>query len=608
MEILIKQTWLLLFIPLGLALFKSIWQGLLVYGIYKSICFLFPKTRSEYLYMIGLGSLGLTLGLFILGVYSEYSHFIRSPIELSIFSPEFSHFWSSSPLFPSAQPLELAPIKESFQEIKTLAKPTILYDIWVNPISISQTGNPFWLNLYTIIPIQLGFSLGGFIYLICMGYMILRWGKGVKRLNAYRQKKDRFPLDDQLKNLIGIIKTKMGISREVECWLSNQVNSPITFGLIKPIILFPLAVCSQLSISQMEGILIHELAHIKRNDFLINIFQCVAETLLFFNPAGRLLNQEIRNERENCCDDQVSRYYSGNLMTYARTLLSVKELSAQGLFKGIPTSSSLSLSAIGIKNQFYLRIDRIILGDHSSSLERNPRMVMSLFSLIIGASLIGLLSSSKFIKKNSPFELSSATFSKKTSLSGGKTSILYDQTQNEGGSKDPLKMNQDLTHGVPSKNPASQKELAFNLSPFHFDTLAYQRLVQQQLKDTLKLPLTLDSKIKDSLNRISALFQLPNLPDIPKLSNRRKGHQDSLNFGKEYPPYDFDAKIWRKQMDRAKVEMDVAKKQIQDAICLSLKRKDQNDFILNSDIEDTQKELEENKIALEASNQALILL
>ncbi len=125
------------------------------------------------------------------------------------------------------------------------------------------------------------------------------------------------------------------------------------------------------------------------------------------------------------------------------------------------------------------------------------------------------------------------------------------------------------------------------------------------------------SKIKDSLNRISTLFKLPNLPDIPKLPilpkirtlpNRQSGHQDSRNFGKEYPPYDFDAKIWRKQMDRAKVEMDVAKKQIQDAICLSLKRKDQNDFTLNSDIEDTQKELDENKIALEASNQALILL
>ncbi|HEY9259181.1 M56 family metallopeptidase, partial [Chitinophaga sp.] len=83
------------------------------------------------------------------------------------------------------------------------------------------------------------------------------------------------------------------------------VKVPAAIGTLKPVILVPLGMLTKLSADQVEAILLHELAHIRRNDYFVNLLQSFAETLFFFNPAVLWLSSLIRAERENCCDDMV---------------------------------------------------------------------------------------------------------------------------------------------------------------------------------------------------------------------------------------------------------------------------------------------------------------
>jgi bla regulator protein BlaR1 len=85
---------------------------------------------------------------------------------------------------------------------------------------------------------------------------------------------------ERLENL----KVKLRISKSVRLHVSEKLLVPFTAGFLKPIILFPLASINQLSVEQVEAILLHELAHIKRHDYLLNILQRVMEIVLFFNP------------------------------------------------------------------------------------------------------------------------------------------------------------------------------------------------------------------------------------------------------------------------------------------------------------------------------------
>ena len=79
----------------------------------------------------------------------------------------------------------------------------------------------------------------------------------------------------------------LGINRRVQVWTSSLVDIPSVTGFIKPVILLPAALISQLSVKQVEAILLHELAHIKRNDYIINLLQSFVELVFFFNPFSK---------------------------------------------------------------------------------------------------------------------------------------------------------------------------------------------------------------------------------------------------------------------------------------------------------------------------------
>jgi hypothetical protein len=100
---------------------------------------------------------------------------------------------------------------------------------------------------------------------------------------------------------------------------SEIVDAPAVVGWFRPVVLLPLSAMAGLSVEQFEAIVAHELAHIRRYDALVNLFQIAAETVLFYHPAVWWVNRVIRTERENCCDD-IAVAVCGNASEYARAL------------------------------------------------------------------------------------------------------------------------------------------------------------------------------------------------------------------------------------------------------------------------------------------------
>jgi beta-lactamase regulating signal transducer with metallopeptidase domain len=169
---------------------------------------------------------------------------------------------------------------------------------------------------------------------------------------------------------------RMGIKKKVQIWLSTLVDTPVTLGFWKPVILLPVAAINHLSIKQAEAIILHELNHIRRNDYLVNLLIACVDVVLFFNPFARLLTGIIRKERENCCDDLVLQF-EYEPQSYARALLTLEQ--------NRKASTMLTLAATG-KDKFFLlnRVKRI-LGKEPVGNPINAKLIAYLLSsLLIG--------------------------------------------------------------------------------------------------------------------------------------------------------------------------------------------------------------------------------
>ena len=115
----------------------------------------------------------------------------------------------------------------------------------------------------------------------------------------------------------------LGLSRRVHIVDTSNVDTPTVIGWMTPVILLPVAALAGLSASQVEAILAHELAHIRRHDFLVNLLQTLAETMLFYHPAVWWLSARIRVEREHCCDE-VALSVCGDALSYAEALVELE--------------------------------------------------------------------------------------------------------------------------------------------------------------------------------------------------------------------------------------------------------------------------------------------
>jgi beta-lactamase regulating signal transducer with metallopeptidase domain len=151
------------------------------------------------------------------------------------------------------------------------------------------------------------------------------------------------------------------IDAKVRVSFSRLIDVPCVVGYLKPLILLPVTLTTLLSAEEVESILLHELSHIKNNDYVLNLIQQMVSVLLFFNPFAQLIGRLVSTERENRCDDWVVSK-TGKPLIYASALVKLEETRFEEL--------RLALAASGKKHFLRTRIERI-LNNHQSA--RNVR-------------------------------------------------------------------------------------------------------------------------------------------------------------------------------------------------------------------------------------------
>ncbi len=121
------------------------------------------------------------------------------------------------------------------------------------------------------------------------------------------------------------IAARLRITQTVSVLRSTMAKTPLVVGCLRPVLLIPVVMAAQLPLAELEAILAHELAHVRRHDFLVNLWQTLLETVFFYHPAVWSLSHRLRAEREHCCDD-VALSVIGDPVCYGRALLHVEEL------------------------------------------------------------------------------------------------------------------------------------------------------------------------------------------------------------------------------------------------------------------------------------------
>ncbi|MGZ3880805.1 MAG: M56 family metallopeptidase [Flavisolibacter sp.] len=176
------------------------------------------------------------------------------------------------------------------------------------------------------------------------------------------------------------ISAHLDITKKVFVYISELVTSPVTVGYLKPIILLPVAALSNLSTQQVEAILLHELSHIRRYDYLVNFLVSIISTFLYFNPFVKQFVRAIEEERENCCDQLVLQF-GYDKVGYASALLTLEKLSA--------SRHALALAATG-KNYLINRIEKIVGMEPKKGFKRNQfaGLLAALFCIVAFNSIL----------------------------------------------------------------------------------------------------------------------------------------------------------------------------------------------------------------------------
>lgn len=209
------------------------------------------------------------------------------------------------------------------------------------------------------------------VWLTGIALLSLRMAGGLWTIQRWRRR-GRELTDQRIHNLVCQLLRKMNFNWTICCLESLDVSVPTVIGFCRPVLLVPVGIISGLTITELESILAHELAHIRRRDWLVNLFQTAAETMLFYHPAVWWMSKVIRSERENCCDD-VAIAVCGDRLSLAKGLATLEE-SREGLL-------NLGLSATG--GSLASRIRRILLQQDTNPSAKWSALLMGLATIVL---------------------------------------------------------------------------------------------------------------------------------------------------------------------------------------------------------------------------------
>lgn len=180
------------------------------------------------------------------------------------------------------------------------------------------------------------------------------------------------PAPDRLQSVVNRLAHRLSIATPIQLLISSRTTTPAVAGWRKPSILLPSTFLDGLSPQQEQAILTHELAHIQRHDYLINLLQSIAEALFFYHPATWWLSRQIRREREFCCDETAASLAESTLV-YAKALTILEE-------RRVPAKPQLSLGVHG--GNLSMRIEHLFNQTPKASLNRKSGISLAALGLL----------------------------------------------------------------------------------------------------------------------------------------------------------------------------------------------------------------------------------
>ncbi|MHA4896580.1 M56 family metallopeptidase [Pedobacter sp. PWIIR3] len=290
---------------IGWSIFHSLWQGAIVYGVLLLLINTLPGIKARTKHNMAYGALCLMFVGFCIAFFSIF----KLPIQNTQVSLGY---------LENTGTRHFEQILSLPQEINNRTEHTFPYLVGVYLLG---------LILQTVV--------------LCKGYL---------KLNKLK-KELHIGVPEHWQDIFNNLVIHLNLHQKISFYLTEHVNVPLVIGYLKPIVLFPVALATQLDTSQVEAILIHELSHIRRNDYLLNLIKTVIETVLFFNPFVWLSSKLINIEREHACDDLVVRF-TGSPLNYAHALLKLEILKDK-------SSPAFAMASTGKNQHLYQRIKRI---------------------------------------------------------------------------------------------------------------------------------------------------------------------------------------------------------------------------------------------------------
>ena len=217
-------------------------------------------------------------------------------------------------------------------------------------------------------------SLAVLIWCSGMSFVSLRFTGGFLYLWRLKNQYSK-PMEAKWQAVLDSLKSKLNLKKRVGLLESIRVQTPMMAGLLKPVILVPAGLFTGFPPAQIEAILLHELAHIQRNDYIVNIFQTILEIVFFYHPCIWMMSHAIRDERERCCDDIVVNV-SGDSLSYAHALLN---LGSQNICQ-----PALAMPVTGKNKNLLNRVKRMMEGP-----KMRPYLMERLFA--VGLVMTGVI-------------------------------------------------------------------------------------------------------------------------------------------------------------------------------------------------------------------------
>ncbi|MEM0993382.1 MAG: M56 family metallopeptidase, partial [Bacteroidota bacterium] len=234
----------------------------------------------------------------------------------------------------------------------------------------SAEGTASWETWMIAVEQYLPYLVMAWLFGICCYTILMVQGffqlKNLQRLHSN-------PVPKQWEHRLSELQAQLGIQRNVQFLTCKSLDEPITFGHFKPIILVPVGLLTGLSTAQVEVLLLHELAHIRRYDYLVNWLQSSLETLFFYHPAFWWISRQVRAEREHCCDDLVLGLHPAPML-YAQTLTQLQ-------INHYSIKTNLAMAATKNQGAFTTRIHRLFGQYNSPNRQKKGGILMILLAI-----------------------------------------------------------------------------------------------------------------------------------------------------------------------------------------------------------------------------------